>query len=148
MEKLKYGRVYYFKYDAKLKDVLPVWDKRPLVIPLFIGSTHTLGLNIHWIPANFRKQFVEWLLKESEKSGKKGTKEAKKIARVTYNVIKNNSALKDAIKGIRLYINTRITMPLELDKTDIADFTNPMKVKRGFFTSYQPRKAINHKRFY
>ena len=28
------GRMFFFAYDAKYKDVLPVWDKFPLVIPM------------------------------------------------------------------------------------------------------------------
>lgn len=43
------GRMYMFRYDAKLKDTLPVWDKFPLVIPMEIYSDGFLGLNLHYL---------------------------------------------------------------------------------------------------
>ena len=43
------GRMYFFKYDPKYKDVLPVWDKFPLVIPIEMYSDGFLGLNLHYL---------------------------------------------------------------------------------------------------
>ena len=43
------GRMYFFRYDPKYKDTLPVWDKYPLVIPMEPYSDGFLGLNIHYL---------------------------------------------------------------------------------------------------
>jgi hypothetical protein len=43
------GRMYFFHYDPKYKDTLPVWDKFPLVIPMEIYSDGFLGLNLHYL---------------------------------------------------------------------------------------------------
>jgi hypothetical protein len=43
------GRMYFFHYDPKYKDTLPVWDKFPLVIPIEIYSDGFLGLNLHYL---------------------------------------------------------------------------------------------------
>ncbi len=43
------GRMYTYQYDPKLKDVLPVWDKFPLVIPIEMYSDGFLGLNLHYL---------------------------------------------------------------------------------------------------
>lgn len=43
------GRMYFFHYDAKYKDILPVWDKFPLVIPIETYSNGFLGLNFHFL---------------------------------------------------------------------------------------------------
>lgn len=43
------GRMYFFAYDAKLKAVLPVWDRFPLVIPMEIYSDGFLGMNLHYL---------------------------------------------------------------------------------------------------
>jgi hypothetical protein len=43
------GRMYFFHYDAKYKDILPVWDKFPLVIPMETYSDGFLGLNLHFL---------------------------------------------------------------------------------------------------
>lgn len=43
------GRMYFFQYDAKLKETLPIWDKFPLVIPMDIYEDGFLGLNLHYL---------------------------------------------------------------------------------------------------
>jgi hypothetical protein len=43
------GKMYFFHYDAKYKDTLPVWDKFPLVIPMDITSDGFMGLNLHYL---------------------------------------------------------------------------------------------------
>ena len=43
------GRMYFFHYDPKYKETLPVWDKFPLVIPMEMYSDGFLGLNLHYL---------------------------------------------------------------------------------------------------
>ena len=43
------GRMYFFFYDPKTKDVLPYYDRFPLVIPIERYSDGFLGLNLHYI---------------------------------------------------------------------------------------------------
>lgn len=43
------GNLIMFYYDAKYKDVLPMWDRFPLVIPLGPAKGGFLGLNLHYI---------------------------------------------------------------------------------------------------
>lgn len=44
------GNLYMFFYDAKFKDVLPFWDKFPLVLPFSRMSDGFLGINLHYVP--------------------------------------------------------------------------------------------------
>ena len=55
------GRMYFFSYDAKYKDVLPVWDKFPLVIPIEIYSDGFLGLNLHYLDPYSRLALLDRL---------------------------------------------------------------------------------------
>lgn len=48
------GRMYFFNYDPKLKDVLPVYDRFPLVIPMEAYSDGFLGLNLHYLDSYSR----------------------------------------------------------------------------------------------
>lgn len=48
------GKMYFFFYDPKTKDVLPYYDKFPLVIPLERYSDGFLGLNLHYVPPMWR----------------------------------------------------------------------------------------------
>lgn len=43
------GRMYFFHYDPKFKDVLPVYDRFPLVIPMEPYEDGFLGLNLHYL---------------------------------------------------------------------------------------------------
>ena len=43
------GKMYFFNYDPKYKDTLPVYDKFPLVIPMDIYDDGFLGLNLHYL---------------------------------------------------------------------------------------------------
>lgn len=44
------GKLYFYKYDAKTKDVLPMWDKYPLCMVLERVSGGFIGLNLHYLP--------------------------------------------------------------------------------------------------
>lgn len=48
------GRMYFFAYDAKLKETLPIWDVFPLVIPVDFDGQGFLGMNLHYLPPNQR----------------------------------------------------------------------------------------------
>ena len=43
------GKMYFFKYDAKWKATLPIWDKFPLVLPIERYKNGFLGLNLHYL---------------------------------------------------------------------------------------------------
>lgn len=48
------GRMYFFKYDPKTKDKLPVYDIYPLVFPMEEYTDGFLGLNIHYLNVSQR----------------------------------------------------------------------------------------------
>ncbi len=51
----------FFMYDAKLKDVLPYWDKFPLCIPADNAKGGFLGWNLHYVPQRTRKIILDEL---------------------------------------------------------------------------------------
>ncbi len=48
------GHMFLFNYDAKYKDKLPYWDTYPLVLPFNIQSDRMWGLNLHYLPPDYR----------------------------------------------------------------------------------------------
>jgi hypothetical protein len=48
------GGLYLYVYDAKYKDILPIWDKFPLTIVLEKYNEGFLGLNLHYLDTNIR----------------------------------------------------------------------------------------------
>lgn len=55
------GKMYFFHYDAKYKDTLPMWDKFPLVIPMEYYSDGFLGLNLHYLDPYSRLSLLDKL---------------------------------------------------------------------------------------
>lgn len=55
------GRMFFFAYDPKYKDVLPVWDKFPLVIPMDIYDDGFLALNLHYLDPYSRLALLDRL---------------------------------------------------------------------------------------
>lgn len=56
------GRMYFFAYDAKLKDTLPMWDRFPLVIPMEMYSDGFLGMNLHYLDPMNRLFLLDQLM--------------------------------------------------------------------------------------
>lgn len=56
------GRMYFYHYDPKYKDVLPVYDKFPLVIPIETYSDGFLALNLHYLDPYSRLALLDKLL--------------------------------------------------------------------------------------
>jgi len=52
------GGLFFFKYDAKTKDRLPMWDKYPLCVPIDRFADGFLGLNLHYLPAGRRNTVI------------------------------------------------------------------------------------------
>lgn len=55
------GKMFFFAYDPKYKEVLPVYDKFPLVIPMEIYPDGFLGLNLHYLDPSSRLYLLDLL---------------------------------------------------------------------------------------
>lgn len=56
------GRMYFFAYDPKHKDKLPMFDRYPLVFPLQPYSDGFLGLNVHYLSGGERQSLLGKLM--------------------------------------------------------------------------------------
>lgn len=55
------GKMYMFVYDAKYKDILPYFDKFPLIFPIEFYSNGFLGINLHYLPPMARARLMDAL---------------------------------------------------------------------------------------
>ena len=44
------GEMYLFFYDPKFKNVLPYYDRMPLVLPFRVVNDGFYGINLHYLP--------------------------------------------------------------------------------------------------
>lgn len=55
------GSMYLFNYDAKHKDILPYYDRFPLIFPFKSVKGGFLGINMHYLPLQFRAKLMDAL---------------------------------------------------------------------------------------
>ena len=55
------GRMYFFWYDPKLKDTLPIYDRFPMVFPIERYGDGFLGLNLHYLDYGHRMYLIGML---------------------------------------------------------------------------------------
>lgn len=55
----------FFRYDPKLKSVLPYYDVFPLVMPIQSAKGGFLGINFHYLPIPMRMRLLETLAKRN-----------------------------------------------------------------------------------
>ncbi len=98
---LKPGKMYTFGYDAKLKAILPYWDKFPLIVVLDTYSDGFLGLNFHYLSPIDRHKFFTEILKFSNQKGDPMDFTDKAIFNISWDAVKN---IKHADKMIHKYL--------------------------------------------
>ena len=83
------GRMYFFAYDAKHKDTLPMWDKFPLVFPIERYGDGFLGLNLHYLAESERS----WLLKKLSQFANNAKFDRSTVLKLTYDLLSTTKRL-------------------------------------------------------
>ena len=99
-----FNKLHFFRYDPKLKAVLPYYDTFPLVMPIQSAPGGFLGINFHYLPIPLRMRLLETL----DKRGFRGD----------YRKLKNIREIKPTIKH---YLKRQFVSGfLELEEDDYA----------------------------
>lgn len=113
--KFEPGRLFFFYYDPKTKETLSYYDKFPIVIPLELYADGFLGLNLHYLPFNYRKVFLTSLAQYSTVDKNNDVQRY----RITYDILKvskRSSAFRPCLK--RYLFNHVRTKILPIQPTD------------------------------
>lgn len=108
------GGMFCFIYDAKYKDVLPYWDKFPLVLPFGADKESFIGLNLHYLPNSQRKELLEFLLKLRNK------KTDNEYIKISYEFLIACSKNKLVIPCIHRYLMSHVKS--KIVKVDMKDW--------------------------
>ena len=120
----KYGIMNLFGYDPKFKEVLPYYDRFPLVFPLEPAKGGFYGINFHYLQPGARVAFLRQLSRfTTDKNFDKGTR---------YNI----SGLSGRYfkKTIKHYLFTQVRtsfLNITADEMAIAIFLPVARFQKG-----------------
>ena len=129
VDNFRLGKLYCFYYDPKGKEDLPYYDRFPMVLAIEKYNDGFLGLNLHYLPFNYRLAFLGKLLKFAVQ-GEPG--EIDRL-RVTYDILVASKRLKEFRPCIKRYLSGHIQskiLAIQPNEWDIAAFL-PLQQFRG-----------------
>jgi len=115
------GKMYFFYYDPKWKEVLPFYDIFPLVIPIDFYPDGFLGLNLHYLSPTVRAKLLDKL---SEYATDTRFDEKTRIL-VTYQMLKHASGLEAFKPCLKRYLTKHVEskfLMIDANEWDIAIF--------------------------
>jgi hypothetical protein len=98
------GNMYMFYYDAKHKDTLPYWDRFPLIFPYKKVPGGFMGLNLHYLPLNFRAQLMDALYDVTNNSKYDETTKL----RLNYQVLSNAAKYRNFKPCVKHYLTGQV----------------------------------------
>lgn len=113
------GKMYFYFYDPKTKDVLPFYDRFPLVIPIEEQRDGFLGLNLHYLSPQKR---IILLDKLSEFRNNSKYDESTKL-RLSYSLLKSASKIYETNACLKKYLFAHVKskfLQIHADEWDIA----------------------------
>lgn len=88
------GKMYFFAYDPKHKDKLPVYDNFPLVFPIERYGDGFLGLNLHYLAESERA----WLLGRLSKFSNNAMFDRSTVLNLTYDLLQSTKKLANTTR--------------------------------------------------
>lgn len=102
------GKMYFFWYDPKHKDTLPMYDRFPLVFPIERYPDGFLGINVHYLSFPERSYLLNTLMKFRNNNKMDQTTKL----RVTYDVLNNTRKIAGTMRpGLKRYLFTQVRSP-------------------------------------
>ncbi len=98
------GRMYLFHYDPKWKDVLPLYDRFPLIFPFERAEGGFLGINFHYLPYVQRARLLDSLMTLSTN---KNFDDKMKL-NLSYRLLKSAAKSRLFEPCIKRYLNSHV----------------------------------------
>jgi hypothetical protein len=99
------GKMFFFKYDPKTKDKLPIYDVYPLVFPLEDYHDGFLGLNIHYLTPIQRVRLLGRL--QEYATSKNYTPKTK--LQISYDLLSSSKSVKSIMApAVKRYLYTQV----------------------------------------
>ena len=126
----KLGGMYCFYYDPKTKEKLDYYDRFPMVLVLDRYTDGFLGLNLHYLPFQYRIAFLGKLMKFADLND---AGEIERL-RVTYDILTASKSLKAFKPCLKRYLTGHIQskiLAIQSNEWDIAAFLPLQQFKKA-----------------
>lgn len=97
---LEPGSMYMFMYDPKWKETLPFYDKFPLIFPFKVESDRFMGINLHYLPLQYRAKLMDSLY--STKTNNRYDESTK--LKISYDILKGAAKFRYFEPCIKQYL--------------------------------------------
>ena len=124
------GGMYCFYYDPKTKEKLDYYDRFPMVLVLDRYNDGFLGLNLHYLPFQYRIAFLGKLMKFADLND---AGEIERL-RVTYDILTASKRLKEFKPCLKRYLTGQIQskiLAIQSNEWDIAAFLPIQQFKKA-----------------
>jgi hypothetical protein len=130
------GNLYMYFYDAKLKEELPYWDRFPLVFPFRSLPDGFIGLNMHYLPYNYRIKLLDALLDFRSNNRMDETTKLK----YSWQLIDGVSRYKAAEPCVKRYLTTHVRS--QYRKVESSDWATAMLLPVESFIGASKNKVF------
>jgi hypothetical protein len=124
------GGMYCFYYDPKTKEKLDYYDRFPMVLVLDRYTDGFLGLNLHYLPFQYRIAFLGKLMNFAQMDA---AGEIQRF-RVTYDILTASKSLKAFKPCLKRYLTGHIQskiLAIQSNEWDIAAFLPLQQFKKA-----------------
>lgn len=98
------GGLHFFYYDPKGRATLPYYDQFPLVLVLEASGDGFLGLNLHYLPVDYRVAFLDKLMGAAVLDKNKDITRL----RISYDILSASKRLKEFKPCIKKYLFSQV----------------------------------------
>lgn len=98
------GSMYMYYYDPKHKATLPYYDRFPLVFPYKKVEGGFMGLNLHYLPLNYRAKLMDALYDVTNNDKFDETTKLK----FNYNILNNAAKFKYFAPCVKHYLTDHV----------------------------------------
>lgn len=133
VDRIKFGYMYAFKYDPKLKKTLPYYDTFPLIFPIDFQQGHMLGINFHYLPPALRARLMDAIYPTVTNRKYDETTRVQ----ISYGILKSASKYKAFKPTVKMYLPNHIRSQfIEIYATqwDIALFLPTASFRKASIT--------------
>lgn len=129
------GELYLFHYDAKHSDILPYWDMYPMVFPFRKLKDGFIGLNMHYLPYQWRIKILDRLM---EFRTTKGITPNTRL-RYSWGLISSAARYKFAVPCVHRYLYDHVQSPFK--RIEPPDWTTALMLPVERFVGASNRRV-------